>query len=103
MVWAWTGGGSTFAPLAIGLALFVIVGAVIDLAERIGLFRLPLGITLRRARGLPRSAWGTMFAHAGVGIALIGIVCETSWNSENIRIDEAGRCHQHRRLQPQAR
>ncbi len=90
MVWAWTGGGSTLAPLAIGLALFVIVGAVIDIAERIGLFRLPAGIAVQRARGLPRSAWGTMFAHAGVGLALIGIVCETSWNSENIRTMRAG-------------
>src|ERR1700728_405621 len=67
LVWAWTRGGSTFAPLAIGLALFVILGAMIDTAERIGLFRLPLGLALGRARGLPRSAWGTMFAHAGVG------------------------------------
>jgi cytochrome c-type biogenesis protein CcmF len=90
VVWAWTAGGSTFAPLAIGLALFVILGAMIDTAERIGLFRLPLGLALRRARGLPRSAWGTMFAHAGVGIALIGIVCETSWNSENIRTMRPG-------------
>jgi cytochrome c-type biogenesis protein CcmF len=85
LVYAWTYGGGTFAPLAIGLALFVIVGALIDIAERIGLFRIPFGNAMRRARGLPRSAWGTMFAHAGVGIALIGIVCETSWNSENIR------------------
>jgi cytochrome c-type biogenesis protein CcmF len=90
VVWAWTRGGSTFAPIAIGLALFVIVGAVIDIAERIGLFRLPAALALRRARGLPRSAWGTMFAHAGVGIALIGIVCETSWNSENIRTMRPG-------------
>ena len=90
VVWAWTRGGSTFAPIAIGLALFVIVGAVIDIAERIGLFRLPFGLALRRARGLPRSAWGTMLAHAGVGIALIGIVCETSWNSENIRTMKPG-------------
>jgi cytochrome c-type biogenesis protein CcmF len=90
LVWAWTWGGSTFAPLAIGLALFVIVGAVIDIVERIGLFRLPPGVTLRRARGLPRSAWGTMFAHAGVGLALIGIVCETTWNSENIRTMRPG-------------
>ena len=36
------------------------------------------------ARGLPRSTWGTAFAHAGVGVALIGIVCETTWNSEYI-------------------
>jgi cytochrome c-type biogenesis protein CcmF len=90
LVWAWTFGGGTFAPLAIGLAVFVIAGAITDIAERIGLFRLPLDIALRRAGGLPRSAWGTMFAHAGVGIALIGIVCETSWNSENIRSMRAG-------------
>jgi cytochrome c-type biogenesis protein CcmF len=90
LVSAWTWGGSTLAPLAIGLALFVIVGAVVDIAERIGLFRMPFNIAIRRARGLPRSAWGTMFAHAGVGVALIGIVCETSWNSENIRTMRAG-------------
>ncbi|MEH2610030.1 heme lyase CcmF/NrfE family subunit [Bradyrhizobium sp. AZCC 1693] len=84
VAWAWTYGGSTFAPLAIGLAIFVVAGALCDLAERTGLFRVSLGVALRRARGLPRATWGTAFAHAGVGIALIGIVCETTWNSEYI-------------------
>ncbi|WP_407147296.1 heme lyase CcmF/NrfE family subunit [Bradyrhizobium sp. ORS 86] len=84
LVWAWTYGGATLAPLAIGLAVFVIVGALCDPAERIGLFRIPLSISLRRARGLPRATWGTVFAHAGLGVALIGIVCETTWNSEYI-------------------
>jgi cytochrome c-type biogenesis protein CcmF len=31
-----------------------------------------------------RSTWGSAFAHAGLGVALIGIVCETTWNSERI-------------------
>ncbi|MEH2526699.1 MULTISPECIES: heme lyase CcmF/NrfE family subunit [unclassified Bradyrhizobium] len=84
VVWAWTYGGSTFAPLAIGLAAFVVAGALCDLAERTGLFRVSSAVALRRARGLPRATWGTSFAHAGVGIALIGIVCETTWNSEYI-------------------
>src|SRR6202040_1326096 len=84
VVWAWTRGGGAFAPLAIGLAVFVIAGALSDLAERTGLFRVPLATAIRRARGLPRSTWGTGFAHAGVGGALIGIVCETTWNSEYI-------------------
>jgi cytochrome c-type biogenesis protein CcmF len=84
VLWAWTGGGSTFAPLAVALAIFVIAGALTDLTERIGLFRVALGASVRRARGLPRSAWGTVFAHAGVGVALIGIVCETTWNTEYI-------------------
>src|SRR6266403_2665230 len=69
VLWAWTRGGSAFAPLAIGLAVFVIAGALSDLAERTGLFRVPFGTTMRRARGLPRSTWGTVFAHAGVGVA----------------------------------
>ncbi len=85
LVWAWTFGGSTLAPLAIGLAVFVIAGALSDVAERIALLRVPLRTALRRARGLPRSNWGSMFAHAGVGVALIGIVCETTWNSEYIQ------------------
>ena len=84
VVWAWTRSGSALAPLAIALAVFVIAGTVSDLVERIGLFRTPFATALRRARGLPRSNWGTAFAHAGVGIALIGIVCETTWNSEYI-------------------
>jgi len=84
VLWAWTRGGSTFAPLAIGLAVFVILGALSDLAERINLFRTSLPVSFRRAKGLPRSAWGTVFAHAGLGVALIGIVCETTWNTEFI-------------------
>jgi cytochrome c-type biogenesis protein CcmF len=84
LVWAWTRGGAALAPLAIGLAVFVIAGALSDLAERTGFFRNPFATAMRRARGLPRSTWGTAFAHAGVGVALIGIVCETTWNSEYI-------------------
>ena len=84
VLFAWTQGGATLAPLAIGLAVFVIGGALSDLAERTGLFRVPLANAIRRGRGLPRATWGTAFAHAGVGVALIGIVCETTWNSEYI-------------------
>jgi cytochrome c-type biogenesis protein CcmF len=84
LTWAWAKGGSALAPLAIGLAVFVIAGALSDLAERIGLFRVAPATALHRASGLPRSAWGAAFAHAGLGIALIGVVCETTWNSEFI-------------------
>jgi len=84
LVWAWTTGGAALAPLAIGLGVFVIVGSIVDIAERVMLFRLPLSVAFRRARGLPRAAWGTAFAHAGIGVALIGIVCESTWNTEYI-------------------
>jgi cytochrome c-type biogenesis protein CcmF len=84
VLWAWTRGGAAFAPLMIGLAAFVILGAATDIVERMQLFRVPLATAVRRGRGLPRSAWGTAFAHAGLGVALIGIVCESTWNSEHI-------------------
>ncbi|MGB3864451.1 MAG: heme lyase CcmF/NrfE family subunit [Xanthobacteraceae bacterium] len=90
VLWAWARGGSAFAPLAIGLAVFVIVGALTDIAERSMVLRMPFPIALRRARGLPRAAWGTMFAHLGVGVALIGIVCETTWNTELISTMKPG-------------
>lgn len=77
-------------PLGIGLAVFVIVGAATDLAERIGLFRVPPATTLRRAVGLPRSAWGTAVAHAGLGVMLLGIVGESQWNVERIVAMKAG-------------
>ncbi len=76
-------GKPVLAPLGIGLAVFVIAGALTDVAERIGLFRAP-GSALRRAAGLPRSAWGAAFAHMGIGLTLIGVIGESQWNSERI-------------------
>lgn len=83
-VFAVTRGGPVLAPLAIGLAIFVMVGAFADLAERVQLFRLPLRMSLRRAVGLPRSVFGTALAHFGLGVALLGIVCESSYGIERI-------------------
>jgi cytochrome c-type biogenesis protein CcmF len=77
-------GKPLLAPFGVGLALFVITGAVTDIGERIGLLRTPLATVLRRAAGLPRSAWGTAFAHLGLGITLLGIVGETQWGAERI-------------------
>jgi cytochrome c-type biogenesis protein CcmF len=77
-------GRPLLAPFGIGLALFVIAGAVTDIVERTGLLRAPLMSVVRRAAGLRRSAWGTAFAHLGLGITLLGIVGETQWNAERI-------------------
>jgi cytochrome c-type biogenesis protein CcmF len=77
-------GRPLLAPLGIGLALFVIAGAITDIVERIGLLRTPLSTVARRAFGLPRSAWGTAFAHLGLGLTLLGIVGETQWGAERI-------------------
>jgi cytochrome c-type biogenesis protein CcmF len=77
-------GKPLLAPFGVGLALFVITGAITDIGERIGLLRTPLATVARRAAGLPRSAWGSAFAHLGLGITLLGIVGETQWGAERI-------------------
>lgn len=81
---ALTWGGPILAPFMIGLAAYVMVGALTDLAERIGIFRVPPAIALSRARGLPRSTFGTALAHFGLGVSLLGIACEANWGSERI-------------------
>ena len=77
------GMSSALAPLGIGLALYVMTGALVDLAERTNLFRAPLSTVRMRAAGLPRSTWGTAVAHFGIAVTLFGIVCQT-WASERI-------------------
>jgi cytochrome c-type biogenesis protein CcmF len=78
------GGGPILVPFAIGLALFLMAGAVTELIERTGLLRVPARTAFARARGLPRSAWGTAFAHVGLGVTLLGIIGETQWGAERI-------------------
>jgi cytochrome c-type biogenesis protein CcmF len=75
---------SALAPFGIGLAAFVMIGAAVDIVERIGLFRLPLSVVRQRAAGLPRSTWGTALAHFGIAVTLLGIVCVSAWATERI-------------------
>jgi cytochrome c-type biogenesis protein CcmF len=77
-------GGPVLAPFGVGIAVFVMAGAVTDIAERTMILRLPMRATWMRAIGLPRSVWGTAFAHFGIGVTLLGIVAVTAWGSERI-------------------
>src|SRR5271165_6781497 len=83
-------GGPVLAPFGVGLAVFVMAGAVTDLAERTMILRVPFRAALGRAMGLPRSAWGTAFAHFGIGVTLLGIVGVTAWGSERIAAIKPG-------------
>ena len=77
-------GGPVLAPFGVGLAVYVMIGALVDPIERVGLLRQPFAIVVARARGLPRSAWGTAVAHFAAGMLLLGVIAESQWNSERI-------------------
>ena len=64
-----------------GLAIFVIVGSLADLGRR--LMAGGASNTFARAKGLPRSAYGTAIAHAGVGVTLLGLAA-AGWGQEHI-------------------
>src|ERR1700722_490678 len=68
-----TEGRKTLAILGLGLAMWVGMGVVAELAERVRLFRIPLADSMRRAVRLPRSAIGMTLAHLGVAVSVVGI------------------------------
>src|SRR5215469_8861255 len=78
------GGGPVLVPFAIGLALYLLAGAATELIERTGLLKVPVRTAVARARGLPRSAWGTALAHMGLAVTLLGVIGETQWGAERI-------------------
>jgi cytochrome c-type biogenesis protein CcmF len=66
------------------------MGAVTDIAERTMILRIPFNAVWHRAIGMPRSVWGTAFAHFGIGATLLGIVSVTAWGSEHIAAIKPG-------------
>ena len=83
-------GGPVLAPLGIGLAVWLMAGALFELAWRIKAFRAPAEEVWRRLRSLPRSAFGTTIAHFGLGVVVLGIVSTSAWRSELITVMKPG-------------
>ncbi len=92
VLWAlWAhGADSVLALVGIAMAAWAFFGAIVEMAERIRLFRVPLADSIARARGLPHGAWGTTIAHAGLGVAIAGMVGTSAWVSEDIRVMRVG-------------
>ena len=73
---------SVAAALAIGLAVWLICGALTDLALKSGVGTVTLAMSLRRFAGLPRSMFGTSLAHLGLGVMVLGLVGVTAFQAE---------------------
>ncbi|MBZ9674817.1 heme lyase CcmF/NrfE family subunit [Mesorhizobium sp. ES1-1] len=83
-------GASVFAALGIGLAVWLVAGALTDLAVKSGVGSVAPAIMFRRFAGLPRSVFGTALAHLGLGLTLLGIVATLSFGTEKILSMRAG-------------
>ncbi len=83
LVWAYVQTGApvlAYAGLALGF--YLLVGSFADLWLRSGIGKVAPGVAWRRFSGLPRSAFGTALAHAGLGVTLIGIIAVTAFQQE---------------------
>ncbi len=84
-----TEGAKTLAILGLGLAAWVFTAAVVELAERVRLFRSRIADSWGRALRLPRAAYGMTLAHMGVAVTVAGISA-SAFAIENIQLVQPG-------------
>jgi cytochrome c-type biogenesis protein CcmF len=89
LTWWIRSGGPLLAILGIALGSWLLFGTLAEVAGRIGLFRSPRD-SLRRARALPRSAWGMTLAHAGLAVAIFGMTGSSAWKQEEVQVLRPG-------------
>ena len=85
-----SGGTGFLAAVGLGLAAWLFIGTLIELAERLRLFRAPLAESFERWRHLPRSALGMSVAHGGLAIAIAGMTASSLFQAEQILAMRAG-------------
>src|SRR5690606_6978380 len=67
-------GSSAIAAFGVGLAVWLVLGALTGLAIQAGIGNVSPSVAVRRFLGLPRSVFGTAFAHLGLGLTVLGLV-----------------------------
>ncbi len=82
-------GGPVLSIVGVMIAAYLIVGSFVEIAGRIFARGVSASVALARALGLPRSAWGAAFAHAGMGVTLFGLAA-TGWGIEEVLAIRAG-------------
>ena len=76
--------------LGMGLATWLGVGTLWDLAERVKLGRIPFGDSISRMRKQPRSSWGMTVAHLGLAVIIAGMTGAGNWKVESIQVMQFG-------------
>lgn len=72
------------AAFGIGLAAYVVLGALTDIWIKTGTAKTSLLVRLKRFMHLPRAVFGTTIAHLGIGLTLLGIVSVSTFELEKV-------------------
>jgi len=84
---AWFG-APYLSVVAAAIAIYLVAGSLLEILRR-AFTGAGIAPGLRRLVGLPLSAFGTAFAHAGMGLTLLGLAA-TGWGVENITTMRVG-------------
>ncbi|MGH6763106.1 MAG: heme lyase CcmF/NrfE family subunit [Phyllobacterium sp.] len=85
-----TSGTPVLAAFGVGLAFWLMMGSLTDIALKAGLGKASFSVMLQRLSGLPRSVFGTALAHFGLGVTLLGVVAVTAFETENVLVMKPG-------------
>ena len=93
LIWTLQTGRSMLAPVGAALAIWLILGTLVDLWMRGG--RGSIASRLRRILRLPRADWGKAMAHGGLGITIFAVSAVLGWATEDIRVAQIGESFEH--------
>ena len=82
--------GPWLAPFGIALGVYVMAGAAVEWANRVKLGTGSRSEVMRRATNLPRSSYGTLLAHFGIGMLVVGIIATSAYREEHILVMKPG-------------
>lgn len=88
LVFALQTGRSALGPVGVLLGVWVLCGALLDLAARTG--RGGIAARLGRLARLPRADWGKAMAHGGLGVTVFAVSAMLAWKVEDIRVVQVG-------------
>jgi len=76
--------------LGMGLAAWLAMGVLWDLAERIKLGKTSFAQSMKRLANQPRATWGMTIAHLGLAITIAGMTGAGNWKVEKIQVMNFG-------------
>jgi cytochrome c-type biogenesis protein CcmF len=80
------GEAALLAAIGVALGAWLVGASLTDWSRRVWAWPFDAQAALRRARNLPRAAYGMTLAHLGLGIAVIGMTASSAWKAEEIRV-----------------
>jgi cytochrome c-type biogenesis protein CcmF len=86
----WLRGIAIGPAIGMGLAAWLGCATLVEWAERVKLLRASARETLRRARNLPRAAYGMSLAHLGLAVLIAGVTASSAWKEERVLRMKAG-------------